>query len=796
MIGVRIRPALLTAGLAFVVLGIGRGMASFEAQLDSVHFNSRVPDFGVPPQDVVVLQFRDVPVRPGTRDVAGEWDLDDRRAENAERLTREARRLEARGRFGAAIGLYRDMIDRSLGVAAFCRDRAEVLAEAQRRGKPRQWNRYIAARNVYESDRARQEDRQRVRLRMQTIADDPGAGFLRAHALYTIAAISYDAGNTALATAEFGRCSARYPESPRAESASMMALRSLLGARSRQAILPSSSGVRGRRLAVAFLAKYPRSRFRSDALGWLARADYVTGRYAVALREYKRQFSAATSRYRPSTEILRDRSENRYSERLNSSGPMFRIYDSIATCQMAMGRADDAFATYLEAYGHCDKALAALYLQDWNVRVGRKQAARLAAMLVGRPALLQQYLDFRIHMTTPGSGDISSLVSLGERCLRSHRGTRLSRLILARLAEIAYVGKRYASARRFASRGMRVRAEGGDLALYVFGATSNRMRRYREAADAFRDLIKEYPRSRLVGGARECLALACEKTGRLAESLQQYVTLKYHWDVAYLLDIRMSPADIEAFLATHPAARTRKVVLYALAMRYLRRDHFGRAEEMLRKLSRPDRLKLSWLARRPSERYLGWDEGSGLYDPLRTAHDLARLRQAYKTALGPGSKAHALFALASYYHKHRNLLLYNPSLWKGERALCYEMFWDKSVATQADGQAWRAHSYEHECMARSRALCLEIVHRYPRSSVAPRAAYTAAVDCFRLSTLNSWWRDEDARAGLSKQAVRLMELVVRRYPKSSVARAAAKYAAVFSDESRRRRESSVFSGNQ
>jgi tetratricopeptide (TPR) repeat protein len=549
-------------------------------------------------------------------------------------------------------------------------------------------------------------------------------------------------------------------------------------------------------LAAAFLARYPRSRFRIDALGWLARTDYVAGRYVAALREYKRLFAAAAPGFRPSVEILHDRSESRHSERLNASGPMFRIYDSIAGCQMAMGKSDAAFATYLEAYEHCDKALAAWYLQDWNVRVGRRQAARLAAMLVNRPALLQPYLDFRIHMTTPRNGDYSGLVALGERCLRSHPRTRLTGLILARLAEIAYVGKRYASARRLASRGMRIGGEGADLALYVFGATSNRMRRYREAADAFRNLIKDYPRSRLVGGARECLALACEKTGGLAESLQQYVTLKYHWDVAYLLDVRMSTADIEAFLATHPAAGTRKVALYALAMRYLRRDHFGRAEEMLRKLSRLDRLKLSWLAKPPSERYLGWDEGSELYDPLRTAHDLARLRQAYKTALRPGSKARALFALAGYYHKHRNLLLYNPSLWKGERALCYEMFWDKSVATQADAKAWRAHSYEHECMARSRALCLEIVHRYPRSSVAPRAAYTAGVDCFRLSTLNSWWRDEDARVSLSKQAVRLMELVVRRYPKSSVAGAAAKYAVVFSDESRRRSQSSVFSQDQ
>ena len=168
-------------------------------------------------------------------------------------------------------------------------------------------------------------------------------------------------------------------------------------------------------------------------------------------------------------------------------------------------------------------------------------------------------------------------------------------------------------------------------------------------------------------------------------------------------------------------------------------------------------------------------------DPVKVACDLRRLHAACHAARGKERKARAIYALAAYYRNQGTLVLYNNSLWRGFRVHGF-WYWNEDVESAADRAAWRKHCYEHESYARARALCLEILRRYPRTRVAARAAYTAGICCYRLCDFNDWWRAEDRRAHLGAQAVRLMKMVVKRYPRSELRRAAQKYAGVYYDE--------------
>lgn len=772
MIGVNWRRAAgVVLGTLVILLGVERALTCWGPFDQGVHFNTEVPDFGLPPQDVVLPWFRGVPMRPGSRSDSYHYREDEDRMANCDRIAGQARSAERRGDYRKAIGIYRQLIARDLGSAADWRDRVELLTEALHQGRPAQLETYVGARNVYESDKAAAVDKKRVRQRMETIASDPTAGFLRAHALYTIAALEDDAGSTPASAAAFERCAELYPTSPRAESALIMATRAWLESGSKKAAPQPRAEAEGRRLISELLARYPHTRFRGSAIGGLGRIAFLEKRYDAAIAHYRRQLALDPK---------------------DLGG-----YESIAMCRNAQGRADEAFSTYLRAFSHCDKAEVAWCLHREQDAMTPQQTMKLGRRLAEDPALLQPYLEFRLHLTHTSRGDLRNLVELSRKCFRRHPEAKFRAPILARLAEIGYVGRRFAVARIFAARSLRIPGDGHDLATFVHAATSNRLGRYADAAREFRRLIIRWPESSLVGGARENLALACEKIGRLGEALDQYSKLKYDWDVAYLLDVRMTPAQIEGFLRDYPTQGLRKKAVYALAMRYLRSDRFALAERRLRELSRSDRLAMAGIGRGHAEDDdFHHEQNSRLYDPLATAHALARLHRAYSKARGDEAKARAIYALASYYQHRRNLLLYNPSLWQGDRAFAYQLSWNENVASDADARAWRRHCYEHECLARTRALCLEIVHRYPRSSVAAKAAYTAGVACFRLAGLNEWWRKEDDRAHLSRQAVRLMTLVAKRYPKSIVAKAAAKYADVYSSETAEREQASLFDSDR
>lgn len=623
-------------------------------------------------------------------------------------------------------------------------DESEVFRQIDSKTDRRLAKSYLRARALY--DRGELEQAERL---VRGVYFDRKSGFLRAHALYTLASIEYDRSNFRRAAGLYERVVREFPKSLKRDEALIMGARCLLRSPPQShpthywewvdAPKPSPEDVqRGRALLWQLLEQYPRTRFRFNALGWLGRCEYVRKRYADALRFYLKQLDTATSE---------------------------------------------------------GEATTALH----SVRIARRKmtatdALRFHHLLLSQPSLVAPYLDYRLYHCANDQEDLNSLVHLAERIAR--RRPRRPDLAIA-LAEIERQRGRHRKSLRWANRALtslnrRNMSAGRDLAYFLRGLAKSQLKRRREAIADFEALLRRYPRTYLAPAAHEQLAMLYEDGGQLGKALDQYFALNYHADVAYFLDARMSTADIRRYLASHPHHSKPHLLIYSLGMRYLRADKLDRAERSFDRLSPHALQRLrteKWKAEWPSLEEEGVQPPSvkGLnlkYNPLETIHDLRRLKAAVTAAHTPEVKAQSLYSLATYYYVRRNLLLYNAPLWQGIRADNFGFFWNTGHLSKQDDIAAHKHQYEHECLNRAREICFKIVRRYPNSSVAPKALYRAACCSRRLANFNGWWRKENSRHNYWKESVRLMNEMARRYPHDPLAPKARKYAAVFEKERR------------
>src|SRR6185295_3257997 len=127
---------------------------------------------------------------------------------------------------------------------------------------------------------------------------------------------------------------------------------------------------------------------------------------------------------------------------------------------------------------------------------------------------------------------------------------------------------------------------------------------------------------------------------------------------------------------------------------------------------------------------------------IQTANDLERLERAVSRAADSEATVEALYQLASYQFEATNLLFYNPVLWTGNR------YWNLSYFAlegryRAPNESQRLFAYmqEHETLARSLKIYLQIVEQFPHTRAARDAFYTAAVCHEHLSGYNPYWRD-------------------------------------------------------
>jgi TolA-binding protein len=756
-----------------IFAGIGLAMAAgyrvaqtcMVGILTGVHFRSAPVDFGAPPPRFSAEGFFDFAkendYRAGTVLLAGAISVDeDQRKQNLTTGLQLAAKQEQSGDYPGAIATYRGLNRRGFGLTAEFSRRIALLRHAEAYGLTPDLKKFLS--NTAFVDPAKC---------VQT--EDQVSDFLKPYVCYQAGAELYDSGKLKDAAQAFETCSHRYPKSELAESAWIMSARSLLTVDD-----PERADVdHAETILQSFLSVYPHSRFRSNAIGWLGRCGYLKGDFAAALRNYEWQLSSCRT---PSEKDS--------------------VYLSMIECREEAGQKAQAAALWLRDYAvWSDVGKAYVAVKKFEKEMSGLTAAESKTFrgeLVDDPDLAASYFAIRLDLMNTKGSERRKLADLGREVVRRHPSASN---VWARLAEMSYMDGDYRTARSQAAHGLDAENSRNDdwaLCEFLYASTSMRGGLNSEAIHEFQAVSATS--GYLSESAKETLAYLFDKIGDLDSALQQFYGLNssavhndeefsgdYNSDIAYLIDVKMTPSELQAMIDDHPSSPHRDEWIYSLGLRFLRKEQFREAEAIFARLNTAERRKFAGITKDND------DSDGPIQDPLQTTKDLAQL--TFDATRGTDEqRAAALYEKASYYYERRGLLLYNYVIWQDARVMSVDDGWNDSIASARDVSALHDHEYEHECLVHAADLCKEVYEGYPRSKVAPNAIYRRACALEHLGNENEWWRWEGGRTHVAAQAADLLREIPKRYPHCDLAKDAAKYASAFASEAKDIRNTAVF----
>lgn len=534
-------------------------------------------------------------------------------------------------------------------------------------------------------------------------------GPLAAQAWYALGAVSYDNGDFRDAAPFYEKASTF--AGPRQEPSIIMSIRCRLADGT-----PSAESIEAAKTAMQRLrTEFPKSRFLAELPGWELRLAFLAKDHAGAFTGYLRQLGDAKD----------------LKTRVSALSSIRAVTKSLTD--------DDA------------KAIRAKILKD--------------------PELLSPYLDYRLYHTKATTSEYAALASFVREVLAAHPRATIAGPILARLAETEYLNGHFDDAGSFAAASLsKTDQSRADLATYIRASVLRKTGNLYEARAVLKGYETKYKGSYLVKSALEQQALVHEKFKDWAAAADDYRKLDYPMDIAYILDVRMTPQQAEKYADSISGSKNR--FLLAAGFRYLRVADWKRAEALFLRI--PTKVRKALV--HAGTRDFSWNNTGPIDkvpDPLTTTRDLHRLSK--------DRSAKGMYAFASYYYDHRNLLLYNGNLWDSmHKFVGYG--WNPKVASAADDAALLRHHYDHECLFHAQQICLALARRYPKSPEAPKAIYRAATAGRRLASFNPYWRRLNVKHDRYAEAADLMRRVYRDYPASSLAKTARKYESVFRKE--------------
>lgn len=787
------------------------------------------------------------PLPSDSEHVAGEADVQTYEQRKAEinKLWEEAGQAVASGELERARLMLRRYVERTAGATCDerweanvgCRDRRnsaldrlDALAALDRGSSAADVGLYLEARDVYDNWRAGVklvDDERPHYLWLKSVAPKETEGLAAAplpgweHATearlarpardpnladnvaYLRAACVYTAGPARDSYEAFESVARLYPRGEKREAALFMAGRVAMQSSAvylggetatsedpcRKPECRDEGWVRARKNFTQLLADYPRGRYAPDACGWLSYLDYRVGDTAGALAGYYR--------------LLADDSNPSARDKAALSLRLMRY---------RAGKADlDALERDLE--DEPEAALAYAYHSVYNYAAGsdlhvpledeededcppgqyqgeceRRHAQRSSALRASAErAELRRAADF------------------ASRMVARYPGARAGGAFLVRLAgaqlELGQPKPALEAARRALASG--VSGEERARALWAKGLAEYYLEDYAAARRSLARVVAGSPRSELARRAGELAAVAAEDAGDLEGALEQYLLIGYDPDVAYFVDVLLTPDQLASFVARHAATPRRDELLYALGLRFMRAGRYPEARAAFSRVhtaadsyylssehfgysayseSGPGHSKMNfrhgfWVDyEEPDTAPFEGEEGGAVRErdtrvyadwlmrDMQTLSDLERLQDDVDRALGEEERAEALYRLASYFYEGE-LLFYNPAAWRGGRATMLGSLDESSYRAPAEAQKVWDYVQEHEGVARALSLYLEVVRLYPRTRAARDSLYTAVLCHQRLSNFNGYWRTMyDSRGLHAGQRLVTLADVRREYP--------------------------------
>ena len=505
------------------------------------------------------------------------------------------------------------------------------------------------------------------------------------------------------------------------------------------------------------IAEYPQGRYTMDARGWLGYLNLRAGDRASALAEYYRMLAndrdvaaraaavaSLTYTRHHATAAEMDRVE---AELMNEpAAALAYAYHNLYNYAPDPGCPDvDYYAT---------DEWEEKWLAEKRKSTGRSELIRTAAFAT---RLLQRY----------PKAAVSGAFALRVAQANLENGNNKAALEMARRAfALGLKGAEYKQA------------------LWVKGVAEHHLRDDKASRGSLLHLIAEDHNGELTTGARRLLAMVSEDAGDLSAALEQYLALGYETDVAYFIDVLMTPEQLASFIEAHPQTDRRNELLYALGVRYLRDRRWNEARATLARVqTRQGEDPYDgehWYGERqhalnPKEK--ASREITGIHSDwvrrdLQTITDLERLEREVELAAGDEAKAEAMYQLASYQYEASRLLFYNPRAWNGERYFLLSEL-DRLHTYRMPNEAallW-AYMQSHETLARALPIYLEIARRYPQTRAARDALYTAAICHERLSDYNPYWRSIYAQGMHAGERMVTYRDVRTTYPRYQLPRA-------------------------
>jgi len=709
-------------------------------------------DFGRFPVPSNSSGWNDEMLRSGTLDETQFWAEQERLTTEFKILVTRTRSLEAQRKYPEAMVLLRkterlykvvqdNLYDYPLDVGtqaayrSYVRDREEVLALPRRPGL----DKYLRARWIirHADPRIAEAESDLFALR-----SDPVLG---PHAWYaTIRDTDFN---------HYISLALKHPTSPRAPAALIMAARAML--RQSDTKISAAQVQRARRVLNRLMTKYPDSPYIGSAQGWLGRTHWLEGNVVKAKACYEQQIrdfpALAWEGYESLAVILEAHNKK-------ARGLAMRI--------MQRSAAPDTWGQTMAGKG-ARHAFASLSLPE---------AREFQKLVRGDADLLAAYLRFRLEDTRLNQRQTRNLLAFANSALAGLPHAKAD--LLGRVAQMNYNIGRYRESLTFAERALKTPGKPYDrlAARYISSSALARLGQYGRAIQGYRMIVGSSIPMQIRDSALENIGLLSERHGDPADALMAYHRLKYRYDVAYLADAKLTPLQLARFIGRLPRSE-RGPYQYTLGLRYMRLGQYSAAKRAFLAVPTAQRKQYGFVTIPKYALSYQNEDTQAPRDPIGEVEKLQRLDVAIATAKGDEAKAKAIYAKGAHIYHRRNLLFYSPAMWQGSRAYVLGYNWSDALNTKDDERARARHHWEHECLAQSYKLFMQVVDKYPKSKVAPEAMYSAAMSAERLSHLNPWWRAHDS--GLGKKSVALMEGLVKHHPDHPLVTRARKYAKVF-----------------
>ncbi|HSO73236.1 MAG TPA: hypothetical protein VLU47_00235, partial [Blastocatellia bacterium] len=559
------------------------------------------------------------------------------------------------------------------------------------------------------------------------------------------------------AAADFERLAAKYPNSEKREAALFMAaVLAMKLSKSFQAETANPTTKEGRdefrdeywrRAHAGFkrvMFEYPGGRYYSDSRGWLGRLCLVAGDRVGALMEYYR--------------LLGDKDEAGRVEALFSLAMVRRQAD-----ELEMERVEEMLEREPRA------ALAYAYHNIFNFPLS-------GIYYRVRDRHSDSENEERDH-------ELNRVASFATRMMNRFPRSGTGAAFVVRVAEANLELGNDADASKLARRALAMGAM-GDIraeALWVAGAAELRRGQHAPARQALTTLVGENPDNRYTEGARRQLAMLLEDTGDIEGALDQYLELDYRFDVAYFVDVLMTPEQLKGFIDKRPSMANRDEMLYALGVRYLRDRRWNDAKAVFARVrtvgrdadadySEPRDYEARAYMKHESAKEEGFDPRIRSIRPqwidqdMRTANEIERLERQVEVARDDDARAEARYQVASYQFE-RSLLFYNPLAWQGIRHYqLYDLDQRGAFRQANESQVLFDYMQKHDMAANSLPIFLEVVRRFPNTRAARDALFTAAVCHERLHEYNNYWRGVYAEGGHAGERLVTYSDVRTAYP--------------------------------